>query len=206
MSGNHNLENLDDMLFRINIPTGKPRLGSLLVAEPFLREEYFNHAVIAMIDYGEDRPVAGLVLNKPSGYTLGEAVDGVDEEIDIPIYVGGPLSTERLFFIHTLGDEIRGALPIGNGLFVGGDFSQVKQYINMGFETEGKIRFFAGYSGWDARQLDGEIENHVWAVLPHLATDEILREDAASCWHHYVRELGPAYRNWLYHPAHPQFN
>ena len=40
------IPNLDDSLFRIDLPTRSPSAGVLLVAEPFLREEYFNHAVI----------------------------------------------------------------------------------------------------------------------------------------------------------------
>lgn len=40
------MPDLDSSIFKINLPTGKPAVGSLLVAEPFLREEYFNHGII----------------------------------------------------------------------------------------------------------------------------------------------------------------
>lgn len=200
------IENLDDMLFRINLPTRQPRVGSILVAEPFLRESYFNHAVISLVEYDKQSGAMGLVLNKPTGYTIGEAIEGINEEIEIPIYLGGPLSHDRLFYIHSLGDEFEGARQIAENLYVGGDFDQVKSYVNMGLPTEGKIRFFIGYSGWDPGQLDSEIDRHVWAVAPTPPNEEVLIEEGDPTWYRFVRSLGPEYRNWLYHPLNPQLN
>lgn len=200
------MPDLDSSIFKINHPTGNPVVGSLLVAEPFLREEYFNHGVISLVEYERGKPAMGLVLNKPTGHTLGGAVIGILDEIDIPIYCGGPLSRDRLFFLHSLGDEFTGARKITDGLYIGGDFKQVKDYVNMGLDTNGKIRFFAGYSGWDPMQLEEEIDEHVWAVAPKPANGEIFRYDDDSLWHRVVGSLGKTYRNWLYHPVNPQYN
>ena len=200
------MQNLDTSLFNISHPTPAPRCGDLLVAEPFLREEYFNHAVITLLEYTPGLSAMGLVLNKPTSYTLGEAIEGIDDEVDVPIYCGGPLSCDRLFYIHSMPDEIDGSRKIAPGLYVGGDFSQVKAYVNMGFETEGKIRFFVGYSGWDPRQLEEEIANHVWAVTTPDNPAALIMPQDDSYWHHTVKSMGPAYRNWLYHPANPQLN
>lgn len=200
------MPNLDSSLFRINLPTSQPRPGVLLVAEPFLREDYFNHAVITLIEFGEGESAMGLVLNKPTAYTLGEAIEGIDDDIDIPIYCGGPVSCDRMFYIHSLGDQLPHSQKLTDDLYIGGDFESVKNYVNTGNPTEGVIRFFVGYSGWDPGQLEEEIANHVWAVAPRPANSEILREDGDSFWYHIVRSMGEPYRNWLYHPLNPQFN
>lgn len=200
------LSNLDSSLFRINMPTGKPQPGALLVAEPFLREDHFNHAVISLIEYAPDKSAMGLVLNKPTGYTLGEAIDGINNNVNIPIYCGGPVSCDRLFYIHSLGLKLPGARQLTNDLFIGGDFNSVKDYINHNLPTEGIIRFFIGYSGWDDGQLDEEIHNHVWAVAPSPANSELLKDDGDSFWYHIVKSMGKPYRNWLYHPLNPQLN
>lgn len=206
MSIDEDLLNLDSSIFKINLPTAKPQVGSILVAEPFLRESYFSHGVISLIEYEKGKSAMGLVLNKATGYTLGEAIEGIEDEIDIPIYCGGPLSCDRLFYLHTLGREFDGARKIAHNLYIGGDFEQVSRYVNMGLETEGKIRFFVGYSGWDPYQLEGEIAKHVWAVSPHAANEDIFLEDGESCWYRFVRRLGKRYRNWLYHPVNPHYN
>lgn len=134
-----NILNLDSSLFRIDMPTNSPQPGALLVAEPFLREEHFNHAVISLVEHEPGGTSMGIVLNKPSGFTLGEVVDGVDDDVDIPIYCGGPVSTDRLLYIHSLQDEFPYARRIAENLYMGGDFERVKAYVNMGLPTEGRI-------------------------------------------------------------------
>lgn len=200
------MPDLDSSLFKINLPTGTPTVGSILVAEPFLREEYFNHGVISLVDYTPGKSAMGLVLNKPSGYTLGDAIEGILDEVSVPIYCGGPISCDRLFYLHTLGKRFDGAKRIAENLYIGGDFEQVKEYVNMGGDTVGKMRFFVGYSGWEPFQLESEIEKHVWAVAPKPANKEIFTEDGDSFWYRIVRLLGASYRNWLYHPVNPQYN
>lgn len=54
------MPNLDSSIFKINLPTCKPAVGSLLVAEPFLREEYFNHGVISLVEYERGKSAMGL--------------------------------------------------------------------------------------------------------------------------------------------------
>ncbi len=142
------MPNLDSSIFKINHPTGPPSPGTLLVAEPFLKEDHFNHAVILLVEHTAGKPAMGLVLNKPTGYTMGEAIEGVDESVDLPIYCGGPMSCDRLFYLHSLPGEFEGSRHIAGDLFIGGDFDQVKRYLNMGLPTRGRMRFFVGYSGW----------------------------------------------------------
>lgn len=204
--GKKDMPNLDSTLFKINLPTSHPQPGVLLVAEPFLREDHFNHAVITLVEYARRKSAMGLVLNKPTGYTLGEAIDGINDDVDTPIYCGGPVACDRLFYLHSLGNELPNSRKLSDDLFIGGDFDSVKAYVNMGLPTEGLIRFFVGYSGWDPGQLEEEIRTHVWAVAPRPANSEILREDDDSFWYHIVRTMGTPYRNWLYHPLNPQFN
>lgn len=200
------MPNLDSSLFKINHPTGLPEAGSLLVAEPFLKEEHFNHAVILLVEQAPGESALGLVLNKPTAYTLGEAIDGIDDAVDVPIFCGGPMSCDRLFYVHSLPGEFEGAKHIAGDLYVGGDFEQVKRYLNMGFPTKGLIRFFVGYSGWEPRQLETEISDHVWAVTGRPADSELLLEDGDPLWYKTVRAMGDAYKNWLYHPVNPQYN
>lgn len=195
---------LDSSLFKIDMPTRRPYQGALLVAEPFLREEPFNHAVISLIDYAEGDSSMGLVLNKPTGYTIGDVIDDIDSSIDAPIHSGGPVASDRLFYIHNL--AIPGAHSLPDGLSIGGDFNAVKDYLNSGAPHKGVIRFFVGYSGWEPLQLDEEIENHVWAVASKLDATELLQAESPSFWYSIVKTMGTPYRNWLYHPTHPNLN
>lgn len=94
------MKDLDNTLFNIDISTLTPREGSLLVAEPFLSDEYFNHAVITLIDYEPGVNSMGIVMNRTSGYTLGQMIEGFDDDIEIPVYIGG-LCRATVCFIFT---------------------------------------------------------------------------------------------------------
>lgn len=200
------MKDLDNTLFNIDISTPHPSEGSLLVAEPFLSDDYFNHAVIALVDYTPGKSVMGIVMNRKSDYTLGQTVEGFNDSVKVPLYVGGPMSRNRMFYIHTLGTLFKGAVEIMPGLWIGGDYDEVKQYVNDGYPTDDLIRFFIGYSGWEAGQLEGEIRDHVWAVSAPLSPDQLLTDSDDTYWHKVVKGMGEQYRGWLMHPMYPTAN
>jgi putative transcriptional regulator len=70
----------------------------------------------------------GLVLNKPLPLFLNDVLKDFNCPENIPIYKGGPLSTDTLFYLHTL-KGITGALSIGKGFYLNGDFEYIKNYI-----------------------------------------------------------------------------
>ena len=197
----------ESLLFNIDISTRCiPRAGSLLVAEPFLRERYFHHAVICLVDYEPRGSAMGIVLNNRTSYTLQDLLPSVTSKEPIPIYCGGPMLCDRLYFMHTLGELIPDSREVSRGLYIGGDFDTMLSIVNDGYPTDGNLRFFLGYSGWGVEQLDEELLKNVWAVteipsLPHLLVGE---EDAY--WHNIVRTMGKKYRGWLYHPRNPHSN
>lgn len=198
------MKNISTRIFDHTTLKEPVRQGSLLVAEPFLRESYFLHSVVTMVNYPGPEGPMGLVLNNQTNLTLSDVLDEVGPETEVPLYCGGPLSDDRLFFIHTLGESIiPEAYEYAPGLFIGGDFDSIIEYVNNGYPVDGVVRFFLGYSGWGLEQLENELANDVWAVAngPGMSPAEILSLDGDSLWHRVVRALGSHYRNWQLHPA-----
>lgn len=197
----------ESLLFNIDIDTRRiPRAGSLLVAEPFLRERYFHHAVICLVDYEPRGSAMGIVLNNRTSYTLQDLLPAVTVEKPIPVYCGGPMSCDRLYFIHTLGDLIPSSREIAPGLHIGGDFDSMLSIVNDGYAVDGHLRFFLGYSGWGVEQLDEELLKSVWAVTDIPDLGSLLSGEEDSYWHNIVRSMGENYRGWLYHPRNPHAN
>lgn len=197
----------ESLLFNIDINTRCiPRPGSLLVAEPFLRERYFHHAVICLVDYEPRGSAMGIVLNNLTSYTLQDVLPSVKAKTPIPIYCGGPMSCDRLYFMHTLGELIPDSREVTPGLYIGGDFETVLSIVNDGYSTDSHLRFFLGYSGWDVEQLDGELLKNVWAVTDISSLDTVLTGEEDAYWHRVVRGMGKKYRGWLYHPRNPHSN
>lgn len=200
------MKNIEDYLFNIDIEHTPPSQGSLLVAEPFLKESYFNHSVICLTQYHDNKSTMGIVLNRILDLELASVIPSVTRDEAIPLFCGGPLSCDRLYFIHTLGDIIPRSQTILPGLYIGGDFNAMIDYINSHYPIEGKVRFFLGYSGWDKGQLSEELNQNVWAVTSIPDIDNLLIGEDNSYWHNIVRSMGEKYRGWLYHPIFPSYN
>lgn len=176
--------------------------GSILVAEPFLTESYFNHGVITLVDYSATDGALGLVMNNPTGHMLDEFLEGVSAGTDVPVYCGGPIGPDRMVFMHTLGEAVfPGAKEFVPGLYLGGDFDAAVDYVNKGYPVDGMIRFFIGYSGWDSSQLADELDNEVWAVTDTPADRSLLlKGEEDHYWHRFVRRMGPVCRPWRFFP------
>ena len=200
------MTDIDSLLFKIEMSPKSPSQGCILISEPFLREEYFCHAVISIVDYSSDNSAMGIVLNKPTQFFLDEIVPDIYSDTNIQVYCGGPLSSDRLYYIHTLGDLISDAKEISSGLYIGGNFNEIIEYVNAGNPIEGKIKFFLGYCGWEAGQLYEELSQHVWAVTSPLNFESMLIGGGDKTWHQYVKAMGKEYRGWLFHPENPHMN
>lgn len=176
-----------------------------MVAEPFLREQCFLHGVGILLDYDTKNGAMGLIINNGTSLMLGDIVDGIPTDIDVPVYCGGPMSQDRLFFLHTLGpDVIPDARAVSPGLWVGGDYDAAISYVAAGYPQEGYIRFILGYAGWSGGQLEQEIRNDVWAIAPAahgIDAHKLLTLHGDKEWHTVVRAMGPVYRTWNLHPA-----
>ena len=91
------MNNYDNLLFNIQIDSGDPGPGSVLVAEPFLRDQHFLHSVILLVDYEHAAPSMGVVLNRLTTYSLQGLISGVTRTESIPVFCGGPMSHDRSF-------------------------------------------------------------------------------------------------------------
>ena len=120
------------------------------------------------------------------------------------LFVGGPVSGDNLFFIHTLGDLIEGSIKINEKLYWGGDFDTLKLAIATGKARPDQVKFFVGYSGWSAGQLDREITENSWLVLE--ADPELIMKSDRNFWLESVKNAGGHYETWQNFPEDPNSN
>ncbi|MCX6269889.1 MAG: YqgE/AlgH family protein [Bacteroidetes bacterium] len=132
--------------------TLKPLTGRLLISEPALQDFYFRKSVILLADHSAEGSF-GLIINKPVDVKLTEVVKDFPE-FEARVFLGGPVKTDSIFFIHTRNDLISNSTKILEGLYWGGDIEQVKKLMQASLILPQHIRFFIGYSGWAPGQLD----------------------------------------------------
>ena len=80
------------------------------------------------------------------------------------VSVGGPVHDDSLFYLHRMGDVVSGGMPVLPGLWLGGDFDELKAGLASGRYGDQDVRFFVGYSGWTPGQLDAEMRERSWYV------------------------------------------
>jgi putative transcriptional regulator len=194
-------DNLD--IFKIQSNNIAPQKGRVLIAEPFLPGNYFNRSVILLVAYS-DKGAVGFILNKKVELAIHDILPGFPY-FEGAVYLGGPVSTDSVYFIHKLGKNLPGSIQVMENLYWGGDFEVLKQLIAEGRLNASDIRFFVGYSGWDSGQLEREIKEDSWLVND-VDEETVMRNLHHASWADFVRRVGQRYTLWENFPENPAMN
>jgi putative transcriptional regulator len=136
--------------------------GSLLISEPLQADSFFKRSVVLVSEH-DLKGTLGFILNKLTDVKLNDAVEDFPA-FNAPLYFGGPVDTDTLFYIHTLGHLLPDSKEIIKGIFWGGDYDRLKFLIDTKQIKPDQIRFYAGYSGWEPDQLEDEINHNAWML------------------------------------------
>ncbi|MCC8094230.1 MAG: YqgE/AlgH family protein [Tannerellaceae bacterium] len=195
----------DNNIFTIKHNDVLPSRGSLLISEPFLQEAYFQRSVILLVEHNKEGSM-GFVLNKQTDLIVNDFFPGLEHTPGIPIYLGGPVAPNKLFFIHSLGELIIPcSMPIGENLYFDGDFKVLKEYIQSGYNITDKVKFLLGYSGWEKGQLKNEIDSNSWIVSDKV-NENIMKAHGEAFWKHSLECMGSKYKTWAKFPKDPGLN
>lgn len=201
------MEDLNLDIFNLLDNQPSPSRGFVLVAKPTVEDWVFKRSVSILVDHDNEEGTMGIIVNKPTRFYLDELLPEIEIAHELPLYLGGPVGTNQLFFIHTLGnDVIPDSLQLTSELFFGGDFEVVKMYLASGQPVEGKMKFLIGYSGWTSGQLDGELERHDWAVLKSPSEELLMSTPDELMWNQAVSQFGDQYRLWKNWPDDVSMN
>jgi putative transcriptional regulator len=191
-------------IFKIRHNNLTPEKGMILISEPFLQDIYFHRSVVLLIEHNAKGSM-GFVLNKKTGLYINDLFDGLENVQRMPLYLGGPVSSDHLYFIHSLGKKIPGSIQIDDRLYFDGDFESLIYYIRSGRPVDGVLKFFLGYSGWTENQLSDEIEQDSWLVSRSTGQNMLLAE-GDSFWKRSVESVGGSYLAWINYPKDPTLN
>jgi putative transcriptional regulator len=180
-----------------------PQKGRVLISEPFLTDNYFKRSIVLITEHSDEGTV-GFVLNKPVNLKINEIVSDFPQT-DAIVSLGGPVQTNTLHYLHTLGDIIPNSVRIFENIYWAGDFEIVKRLLESGNILCDNIRFFLGYSGWSAHQLDNELAEDAW-IVSELSPEEIMSPMNRHFWNKTLTRMGKKYQMWANFPENPQMN
>ena len=178
--------------------------GKLLLDSGELRGSFFQRTVVLICEHNAEGAF-GLVLNRASGSKIGDMViaDLPESLKEFPLYLGGPVQTGALSFLHsdTFLSEANVVLP---NLALGHSLEELSE-LGESFSPTRKMKMFAGYAGWGPGQLEGEMKRNAW--LTHPATvDLVFDPEPEKLWQKILRGKGWKYRLLAEIPEDPSVN
>jgi putative transcriptional regulator len=175
--------------------------GQLLIAGPGLLDPNFWRTVVLIVEHSEEGAL-GLVLNRPSETTVGEAVSELEELLDLddPLYIGGPVQPSALIVLGEFEDAGDAALIAFDdiGVLASGSTEDSAPALLRG-------RAFVGHAGWGPGQLDSELERGDWIVEPARAEDAF-NGSPAELWETVLTRKGGSYALVARMPPDPSVN
>ena len=190
-------------LFAI-LPEDKiPEKGKILISEPFLPDTFFNRSIVYLTDHTPQGSV-GFILNKKLDLRVSAAIAGF-ENWNENLSMGGPVAPDTLHYLHNLGDLIPKSVLVEGNIFWGGDIDSIRELIKTGKIKQSQIRFFLGYSGWSAGQLERELKENSW-VITRVKSDIVLTSRGDDTWKRVLRSFKNKYRMWADFPDSPEMN
>lgn len=179
--------------------------GDFLIADPSILGDLSFHRTVVLICGIEDKSPMGFIFNKIYDFSLNEMVPEVSH--DFPLFYGGPVDTDQLFFIYNAKEALfENSHLIQENLYLGGDIEQAFEAIRNKSLHPGNARFFLGYSGWSKGQLEQEIELNSWIIQKNTTVKKLFNLPPEDLWRNAMIKKGGKYILWANAPDNPAYN
>lgn len=176
--------------------------GNLLIAGPALLDPNFWRTVVLVVEHSEEGAF-GLVLNRPSETTVGDAIPEIVELVDgdETLFIGGPVQPQSVIVLGHFEDPGDAALLAFDdvGVLAAGPSPEE---LSAGLRTG---RAFVGHAGWGPGQLESELERGDWIIEPAVLEDPFWPEPE-SLWSRVLARKGGRYTLLARMPPNPSLN
>nr|WP_300144109.1 YqgE/AlgH family protein [Propionicimonas sp.] len=164
-------------------------VGDLLVAGISITDGVFDGTVVLLLDADESGTL-GVVLNKVTQIDLSSALPTWAGMVSEPqaLFDGGPVSQQGAICLAepwSEAEEPPGWRAVSGRI----GLLNLDTPVEIAEGTYRHLRVFAGYAGWDAGQLERELEFDMWHVVPALPSD-VFDPDPATLWRRVLRRQG----------------
>lgn len=182
----------------------KSYTGKIIISRHNLPDPNFRETVVFMIEHN-DQGAFGLIVNRKLEFPVQEALphlDGIRARTSM-LFLGGPVQKEVVLALHD-GTEIEGGEEIIPGVFFEPSFERLFPFF-LERNVAARIKTFIGYSGWGPGQLEAEMNQDTWIVLPG-DQDLVFTEKSEQGWREALRAKGGLYRVFAETTANPEYN
>lgn len=189
---------------KLSIDQVAPEAGKALISEPFLLDPHFTRTVLYLTEHNPEGTL-GFIVNRSTELTVSEVVPDLTALENHELFYGGPVGQDQLFYLHLLGEELDGAIKVGDKLWWGGEFEKLKELAINGRLNETNIKFFIGYSGWAPNQLADELKQKSW-IVADINEELLFAKLTKEFWTEALAGLGKKYKVMSNFPVDPTMN
>lgn len=183
----------------------EPTAGSLLIAAPTMADPNFARSIVLLLDVGESGAL-GVVLNRPTELEVADVLEPWADLVAGPrvLFQGGPVETDAALAVATVVDV--DDEPVGWRRVSGATgLVDLDAPVEIMAHAVSALRIFAGYAGWGSGQLEAEIEEGAWYVVPAEPQDPFLGAPE-RLWASVLRRQGGQLAMLATMPAEPGMN
>lgn len=154
----------------------------------------FARSVVLVLEHN-DEGALGVVLNRPTG-----ADEAPEPDPDHPVFCGGPVEPSARIVVGLVPGAEPGSPHWQAAIGDAADLGPVLEQFGGG-----RLRVFAGYAGWGPGQLEGEIDEGAWYVVPAMP-EQMLSAEPERLWGEVLRRQ-PEPLSWqATRPVEPGWN
>jgi putative transcriptional regulator len=177
--------------------------GQLLVAGPRLIDPNFWRTVVLIVEHSREGAF-GLVLNRPSETTVGEAVPELETvvEPDQPLLIGGPVQPSTVVTLAEFDDVGDAALVAFANIGVLGTGGPPLEELRARVR---RARAYVGHAGWGPGQLDDEVGRDDW-ILDAARGEDVFSPAPDRLWSSVLTRKGGSYALVARMPLDPSLN
>jgi putative transcriptional regulator len=147
----------------------------------------------------------GLILNRPSRFSLSDVLVGVPRSASEKVFWGGPVEEDRFMLLQRIpGESALGGIT--EGIQFGNEEEFMRDLMDDTHSAVQQYRVFAGYAGWGDGQLQMEMDQCGWLIAPTPAQALIFDTAPEGMWSAAIRSLGPEYAHLASMPLDPRVN
>lgn len=182
----------------------EPATGSLLIAAPTMADPNFARTIVLLLDSSASGAL-GVVLNRPSELDVASVLEPWAELVVGPsvLFQGGPVETDSALAVASVAADDD---PVGwRRVFGSTGLVDLDAPVEIMASAVSEVRIFAGYAGWGAGQLEAEIEEGAWYVVPAEPQDPFI-DDPERLWSRVLRRQGGQLAMLATMPAEPGLN
>lgn len=179
------------------------RKGSLLLAEPFMADEFFKRTAIFLCNHDREGSF-GYIINKPLPLGVNEVIAGFPS-FDAKVHYGGPMDPNSFNYLHCI-ETLEESVEVAKGIYWSGNYEQLQEMVQAGKVQEDEILFILGYAGWSPGQIEEEMKEGSWIVHNELSRAMLFGKSKDNLWKEVLTGMGGEFAIMANYPEDPQLN